>query len=420
VRLHPTPQQLAWQRLGLGVFFHVGINTFFDAEWSDGTLPATGFAPTELDADQWVRTAAELGAGYVVLTAKHHDGFCLWPSATTSDSVASSPWRGGRGDLVAEVAQACGRHGVGFGVYLSPWDRNAGCYADPAAYDAFYCEQLTELCTAYGPLTEIWFDGAGSTGRTYDWDRIMSVVREHQPDAMVFNMGSPTIRWVGNEDGLAADPVRYVVDRTDATAYDEAWVGLGGDAYLPPECDVSLRRGWFWSASDGAKSVDHLLAIYYRSVGMGANLLLNVPPDRRGLLDDADVARLREWRAELDRRFGSPVAALVEPLGDGRWRAAFDSDVRFDHVVLTEDYNAGQRVTGHRVLVDDRVVAAGMTIGERRIHAIGSRVASQLVVELVGDGAVLAGVEVYDTGGATVPEVPYLAATTEPDVVGAG
>ena len=311
----PTAQQLAWQPLELGLFFHVGINTFFDAEWSEGTLPAAAFDPTELDADQWVRTARDVGAGYVVLTAKHHDGFCLWPTATTLYSVASSPWRGGRGDVVAEVAEACRRYGVGMGVYLSPWDRNADCYADPEAYDDFYCEQLTELCTGYGPLTEIWFDGAGSTGRSYGWDRIMAVVREHQPDAMVFNMGAPTIRWVGNEDGLAADPVSYVVNRTELTAYDDAVASLGGEVWLPPECDVSLRRGWFWSEADGPKTVEHLLAIWYRSVGMGANLLLNVPPDRRGLLDDADVARLREWRAELDRRFGSPVAALVEPLG---------------------------------------------------------------------------------------------------------
>lgn len=202
----PTPQQLAWQLDGFGLFLHFGVNTFNGEEWSDGTLDPATFDPTGLDASQWARTARAAGAKYVVLTAKHHDGFCLWPTATTTYSVASSPWREGRGDVVAELAEACRGADLGLGLYLSPWDRNAHCYDDPAAYDDFYLRQLTELCTRYGPLYELWFDGAGSEGRTYDWDAIMAVVDQHQPDAMVFNMGRPTIRWAGNEDGLAEDP----------------------------------------------------------------------------------------------------------------------------------------------------------------------------------------------------------------------
>ncbi|UEJ83474.1 alpha-L-fucosidase [Brachybacterium halotolerans subsp. kimchii] len=199
--LRPTPEQLAWQREGLGVFFHVGVNTFAGLEWSDGTLSPRIFDPTDLDVDEWVRIAHDLGAAYVVLTAKHHDGFCLWPTATTDYSVRASLWRQGRGDLVAEVAAACERWGLGLGLYLSPWDRHAPEYADPARYDALYLAQLRELCAGYGPLHELWFDGAGSAGREYDWEAIGDLVDELQPGAMVFTMGRATIRWVGNEDG---------------------------------------------------------------------------------------------------------------------------------------------------------------------------------------------------------------------------
>ncbi|MET7307820.1 alpha-L-fucosidase [Streptomyces sp. NPDC005571] len=237
----PTPGQLAWQQDGFGLFLHFGINTFNNKEWSDGTLDPATFDPTDLDAGQWVDTAVAAGAKYVVLTAKHHDGFCLWPTGTTDYSVAASPWRGGRGDVVAELSRACRKAGIGLGLYLSPWDRNADCYDDPEAYDAFYLRQLTELCTNYGPLYELWFDGAGSEGRAYDWDAIMAVIDEHQPQAMVFNLGRPTIRWVGNEDGLASDSCRYVTDSTDISLYDDGPAALDTTRYLPPECDVPIR-----------------------------------------------------------------------------------------------------------------------------------------------------------------------------------
>jgi alpha-L-fucosidase len=358
----PTPGQLAWQRARFGVFCHFGINTFYGKEWSDGSLDPAGFAPTELDPRQWAETAAAAGARYLVLTAKHHDGFCLWPTDTTDYSVRSSPFQG---DVVELTAQACRDAGIGLGLYLSPWDRNASCYPDPAAYDDFYRRQLTELCTRYGPLFEIWFDGAGSEGRTYDWDGIMAVVDEHQPDAMVFNMGRPTIRWVGNEDGLASDPCRYVVD----------------GHYLPPECDVPIRAHWFWQPDDihTLKSTEHLLAIYYRSIGLGAGLLLNVPPDRRGLLDDADVARVREASAEIYRRFGNATEAVL----DGSV-ARLPERTAFDHITLCEDLTNGQHITEHRIFADGELVATGGTIGNRRIHVTGLREASELRIEANG------------------------------------
>lgn len=404
--LAPTPAQLTWQRDGLGVFFHVGVNTFAGKEWSDGTLTPESFDPTELDADEWVRTAQELGAKYVVLTAKHHDGFCLWPTATTDYSVASSPWKDGRGDVVREVADACARYGIKLGLYASPWDRNAPQYEDAAAYDEFYLAQLRELCTNYGQLSELWFDGAGSAGREYDWDAIGALAAELQPQAMIFNMGPATIRWVGNEDGLAADPVEYVTTSTDLNNYDDDVVETGEAVYLPPECDVSLRKGWFWQPGEEPKSLSHLLAIHDRSIGLGANLLLNIPPDRRGRIDPADAARVRELAEALEQRFGSPHPGTLTA-DRSTVRVDLGAETDFDHVELAERLEEGQRVTGHRVLLEDgTVIASGGTVGVRRIHRLEQAVqASALVVELSGEGAVLEAASVHDATGAPVPDL---------------
>ncbi|MFC7265922.1 alpha-L-fucosidase [Streptomyces lutosisoli] len=387
----PTPQQLAWQQDGFGLFLHFGINTFNGEEWSDGTLDPATFDPTGLDASQWAQTARAAGAKYVVLTAKHHDGFCLWPTATTTYSVASSPWREGQGDVVAELAEACRGAGLGLGLYLSPWDRNADCYDDPAAYDDFYLRQLTELCTRYGPLYELWFDGAGSEGRTYDWDAIMAVVDQHQPDAMVFNMGRPTIRWAGNEDGLAEDPCRYVTESTGISVYDDGREALDTARYLPPECDVPIRANWFWQPDDldTLKSRDQLLDIWYRSVGLGAGLLLNVPPDRRGLIDPADRDRLLDFTGELARRLAEPRTCALSVVDEGDVLARFPEPVRIDHLELREDLTAGQSVTHHEVLADGVPLLSGHTVGVRRVHAFEPRTVRELRIRLTGDGATL-------------------------------
>lgn len=436
--LVPTSGQLAWQQTGLGVFFHFGLNTFHSVEWSDGTLDPTTFVPDRLDADQWVRTAKDAGAGYVVLTAKHHDGFCLWPTTTTDYSVRSSPWHGGHGDVVGEVADACRRHDMGLGLYLSPWDRNATCYPDPEAYDEFYLTQLNELCTNYGELFELWFDGAGSQGRTYDWSRIAALIDRTQPQAMVFNMGRPTIRWIGNEDGLAADPVSYVVSDTKLDNYTTVTVDLADQHYLPPECDVSIRRGWFFQPDEQPKTSEHLLAIYYRSIGLGANLLLNLPPDRNGLIRDADVARVGEWRAELDRRFAHPFPAQLgspgsrlnhhstDPSEPAREQAGeeaaattaqiridFGSEVEIDHLWLAEDLDRGQRVDSHHICTDDgRVLASGRTVGIRRLHVFEPIRTTSLTIKLHDadgnrlDATALASATGYRTGHSTVPQLP--------------
>ena len=405
--LRPTPEQLQWQKDGLGVFFHFGINTFAGKEWSDGSVPSDLFAPSDLDTDQWVRTARDLGAVYVILTAKHHDGFCLWPTATTDYSVASSPWRDGTGDVVAELAASCRKHGMKLGLYLSPWDRNAPQYEDPEAYDEFYLTQLRELCTNYGELYELWFDGAGSAGREYAWDRIGALIAELQPQAMVFNMGPATIRWVGNEDGLASDPVEYVTRSTDLNQYDPDVVDLGQARYLPPECDVSLRRGWFWQEGESPKDLAHLLGIHDRSIGLGANLLLNIPPNRAGRIGEDDAARCRELRAALDARFGSPQPAALSQETDSVVRLDLPASAEqgFDHIELRERLEEGQRVRSHRITTDQgQLVAEGGTIGVRRLHRLPQPLhARTLRVELVGEGAVLEDACVHDASGAPVP-----------------
>jgi alpha-L-fucosidase len=420
--LKPTPEQLAWQRMRLGVFFRFGLNTFHGLEWGDGTIQASDFAPDGLDADQWVATAAELGAEYVVVTAKHHDGFCLWPTATTDYSVASSPWRAGTGDVVREVADACARRGLRFGFYLSPWDRHAPEYADPAAYDDLYEAQLRELCTNYGDVVEIWFDGAGSEGHVYAWDRFVAVIEALQPNAMVFNMGAPTIRWVGNEDGLANDPVDYVVAQANFSNYTVDTVEFEQALYLPPECDVSLRRGWFWAEDDEPKSLDHLIGIYYRSIGMGANLLLNLPPDSRGLIPEGDIARLREFRAELDRRFAVPIASRLErgpETAEGadvlhEVVADFGPDTVLDHVVLQEDLDDGQRAIGFEISADGEVLGRGMRIGAQRFVVFPETSVGRLTVRIFGAGARLAEVTGFRTGATEVPAISYAASTDAP------
>ncbi len=405
--IKPTAGQLAWQDAELGLFCHFGINTFYGKEWSNGTLDPAGFNPTRLDAHQWVETALAAGARYMIFTAKHHDGFCLWPTATTEYSVASSPYKGGKGDVVGELAQACHELNMPLGLYLSPWDRHEPCYSDPQAYDRFYTRQLTELCTRYGPLFELWFDGAGSEGRVYNWEMIMDVVDRYQPQAMVFNMGRKTIRWVGNEDGLAADPNYYVVQSVDISAFTDQKEALSEGVYLPPECDVAIRRNWFWQPDDlhTLKSVEHLLGIYYRSVGLGGNLLLNVPPNREGLIASEDRARLLEWKAALDSRFANPLPARLRQEGPRVW-AEFDHPITFDHLVLCEDLVDGQWIDGHRIWAGERCIAEGITVGHKRIHVFPATCAEAVCIELNTPLARLRSVTAYRTGYETLPHVP--------------
>lgn len=419
----PSARQLAWHELEFYGFIHFTINTFTDKEWGYGDEDPNLFNPSAFDAGQWARVAREAGMKGLILTAKHHDGFCLWPSAYTEHSVKNIRWRDGKGDLVREVAEACRREGLKFGVYLSPWDRNHPGYARPE-YLTYYRNQLRELLTQYGPIFEVWFDGAnGGDGyyggareqrridnRTYyDWPNTHALVRELQPDAVMFSDAGPDVRWVGNERGWAF-PTNWM-----AMNLAEVYPGMSGfekfaqgrpdgTHWCPPEVDVSIRPGWFYHAAEDArvKTPAHLMKIYYESVGRGATLLLNLPPDRRGLIHEADVASLREFSRRRDAIFKTDLAREAkvaatnhrgagpsfapDKLTDGRTDTCWATDdgittasatlefgqpVRFDHVVMQEYIALGQRVTAWSIEAEVdgewRKLGDGATIAWKRI-----------------------------------------------------
>src|SRR6266513_3651478 len=320
-RPHPSASQLAWQRDELALFLHVGVNTFTDREWGDGQENPSIFSPSALDARQWARSARNAGARALILTAKHHDGFCMWPTRTTSHSVAASAWRSGRGDVVRELVEACRAEGLTAGLYLSPWDRNNPAYGDSPKYNDLYCDQLTELLTGYGSIAEVWFDGANGEGpsgkrQIYDWPRVFGLVRRLQPDAVMFSDAGPDVRWCGNESGTAGDPNWSTVN-PDVVPFpgadspeikNELQHGdPAGSVWRPAEVDVSIRPGWFHhpAEDDRVRDADNLVGLYFTSVGRNSKLLLNVPPTREGVLHDADVSHLSAMRARLDTMFAT-------------------------------------------------------------------------------------------------------------------
>ena len=357
----PTEAHLAWHELEFYGFIHFTLNTFTDREWGNGDESPQLFNPSQMDADQWARVAKESGMQALILTAKHHDGFCLWPSKYTEHSVKHSPWKNGQGDVVKDCADACRKHGLKFGVYLSPWDRNHAEYARPG-YVEYYRNQLRELMTNYGDdLRELvrrgqrrrratmagpTRNGPSITARTTSGRKPGTLVRELQPGCIRFSDGGPDIRWVGNESGLGYDPNWATFNREGRwpgiSVMKSLWHGdQGGTHWVPAECDVSIRPGWFWheSQNDKVKSLDQLLEIYYASVGRGCNLLLNLPPDRRGLFHENDVARLKEFGRVLQDTFrtdlarGKPVTASNVRGGDERFAAAAVDRRRPQHVL---------------------------------------------------------------------------------------
>ncbi|MBI5383758.1 MAG: alpha-L-fucosidase [Verrucomicrobia bacterium] len=326
----PSERQLRWHEMEFYGFLHFTVNTFTDKEWGYGDESETVFHPTAFDAEQIVRTAKEAGMKGLILTAKHHDGFCLWPSKFTKHSVKNSPWKNGQGDVVKEISDACRQQGIKFGVYLSPWDRNHQDYARPD-YITYYRNQLRELLTNYGDIFTVWFDGAnggdgfyGGARETrridnrvyYDWPNTWKLVRTLMPMAVMFSDAGPDFRWVGNEAGVAGDPCWATLDMTKPGRIpggSSAGLNSGerpGTAWLPAECDVSIRPGWFYHASEDhrVKTPSKLLDIYYKSVGRGACLNLNLPPDRRGQIHENDRKALREFRRLLDDTFATNLA----------------------------------------------------------------------------------------------------------------
>ncbi|MHB8973261.1 MAG: alpha-L-fucosidase [Pirellulaceae bacterium] len=328
----PTPRQLRWHEMEFYGFVHFTVNTFTDKEWGYGDEDPHVFLPTDLDADQIVQVAKAGGMRGLILTAKHHDGFCLWPSKFTEHSVKNSGWRDGQGDVVRELSAACQRHGLRFGVYLSPWDRNHKDYGRPE-YVTYYRNQLRELLTNYGDIFTVWFDGAnGGDGyyggaremrridnRTYyDWANTRKIVREQMPLAVMFSDVGPDFRWVGNEQGIAGETCWATINIGDGVPGNtQANLNQGerpATDWVPAECDVSIRPGWFYHVSQDneVKTPQQLLDIYYRSVGRGACLNLNLPPDRRGQIHENDVLSLREFRRILDETFATNFAGQAQ------------------------------------------------------------------------------------------------------------
>ena len=415
-RLVPTPQQLEWQQMELTAFLHFGINTFTGREWGDGKENPALFNPTDFDAEQWVRSLKEAGFKMAILTAKHHDGFCLWPTKTTGHSVAASPWKDGKGDVVRELRDACDKYGIKFGVYLSPWDRNASCYGDSPKYNEFFIEQLTELLTNYGEVHEVWFYGANGEGpngkkQEYDWTAILSTIRRLQPRAVTAIMGDD-VRWVGNERGLGREtewsatvltPGTYArcEEQNKALGVKATSKDLGGRDMLvnakelfwyPSEVDVSIRPGWFYHQQEDnqVKSLKHLTDIYFKSVGYNSVLLLNIPPDQRGRISDADVNRLKEfadYRKEIfaDNRVKGGLKAWTARPGDTRvYQLKPKSEINV--VMLREDISKGQRMEAFTVeaLTADgwKEIAKGTTVGYKRLIRIPAVEARQLRVKV--------------------------------------
>lgn len=398
-RPRPSPAQLRYQRSERALFLHFGVNTFSDREWGEGTEDPGIFNPAALDANQWARTARDAGFRSMILTAKHHDGFCLWPSAVTDHSVRSSPFRGGQGDVVREFTDACKAYGLGAGLYLSPWDRHEPSYGDSPRYNDFYIAQLTELLTRYGPVTEIWFDGANGEGpngkrQVYDWPRIHRTVRRLQPEAVIFSDAGPDVRWIGNEKGIAGDP-NWCTVNPDTVPYPgvsgpvvEAMLQHGdphGTVWRPGEADVSIRPGWFWheSENDKVRPVENLTDLYFQSVGRNANLLLNVPPTREGLLHETDVRNLRAFGGRLDELFRTDLAAGARVARSSHaLTLILPEPVRFEVVDLREAIEHGQRIAGYRVEAWNggqwATVSTGTTIGHRKLDRVAPTVASRV------------------------------------------
>ena len=438
----PSEAQLAWHAMETNAFIHFTINTFTDKEWGYGDEKPSLFNPSSPDPDQWVSTLKDAGFKGVILTTKHHDGFCLWPSEFTEHTVENSPYKNGKGDLVKEVSEACRKHGLKFGIYLSPWDRNRSDYGTPS-YIEYYRKQLNELFTNYGPVFEMWFDGANGgdgyyggarevrkiDGSTYyDWPNTVDLIRQISPDVLFFSDAGPHIRWVGNEKGIAGTTNWNTITPDTLFAGKAGIENLlqtgseNGTHWIPAEVDVSIRPGWFYHQKEDSlvKSAEKLFEIYLTSVGRGSTLLLNVPPDRRGLIHENDVQVLKQYRTLLDSAFQTNLvteakgvsasshrgddnlyapANIMDEDEDTYWATddgihtgsieiAFKEPKTIRYVQLQEYIRLGQRVKSFHVEIMMngawKKVADGTTIGYKRIVPI-DRVTTDMIRVTITD-----------------------------------
>jgi alpha-L-fucosidase len=397
-RVLPSRQQLAYMDWEFGLFFHFGIRSFFKGhqDWDKKPMPASAFNPEHLDCEQWIRDGKAAGARYAILTAKHHDGFCNWPSRYTEYSVKNSPWKDGKGDVVAEFTAACRKYDMRAGLYCSPAQWSGGTdFLDERAYDDYFIHQLTELLTGYGKIDYIWFDGCGSNGHTFDAARIVGAVRALQQDICIFEMWDPDTRWVENEAGYAHMPNRNAVGETDHTRQFLPGGVFPKPRFLPAECDFMMRdRTWFdcMDNEQTVKSVEELMGIYEMSVGRGANFLLNIGPTAKGCLPEPDTKRLLEFGQALRRRYGNPAAgfAKVEE-SEGRYVIASESEDGglVNRVVIQEDLSQGESVLRFSLYFEPSLYSPrpiclyrGATIGHKAICIFPTVRAKKIILQI--------------------------------------
>ncbi len=440
----PDDAQVKWQQMEMNMFMHFGPNTFSGLEWGKGDESEDIFNPEDLDCAQWAATASAAGFKGIIITAKHHDGFCLWPNPQSRHTVRQSSWRDGQGDVLKELSEACREKGLGFGVYVSPWDRNDPRYGTPE-YNGVFVHTLESVLGDYGPVFEQWFDGAcgeGPDGRrqVYDWPLFNYTVERLQPQAVIFSDVGPGCRWVGNEKGIAGLTNWSTLD-TDgfapgkqAPSVDTLRSGnVGGASWIPAETDVSIRPGWFWreSENDSVKDLQTLLRIYYESVGRNSLLLLNVPPDTRGHIHEIDSTRLMEFRSALDTIFRDDLAsdseassssrfsrahradAVTDGAYDTYWAAAgsdelpcisldFKREVSFNRVLVQEYIPLGQRIASFTIEARDSEgnwtkIGGGTTVGYKRIvlTPLTSATALRIKFDRTLASPVISQIEVY-------------------------
>ncbi len=426
----PSPQQVAWHELEYYAFVHFNMNTFTDYEWGTGKEDPNLFNPIELNCRQWARICRDAGMKGIIITAKHHDGFCLWPSRYTNHTVASSNWRNGKGDVLKDLSEACREFGLKMGIYISPWDRHEPSYGDSPKYDEHFKNQLREVLTNYGEIFEVWFDGACGEGpngkrQVYDWEGFIQVVRECQPNAVIFSDGGPDVRWVGNENGFAGETNWCLLRRDEVYPgypnYHELTSGhANGTHWVPAECDVSIRPGWYYhqNQDNQVKSLTELMEIYYKSIGRNANLLLNLPVDRRGLVHENDVQRLMEFKNAIDLNFavnlakGKTATASQFRGNDAKFSPqhsidedknsywTIDNDVlkasleinlgestKFNRVMIQEYIALGQRIESFSIEAWDgenwNKISEGTTIGYKRLLRLPSVVARKIRLNIL-------------------------------------
>ena len=422
----PTKQQLVWHDMEFYLFTHFGPNTFTDKEWGEGTEKEEIFNPTNLNCMQWCKVAKAAGAKGIIITAKHHDGFCLWPSKFSTHTVRESKWKNGKGDVLKELAAACKAYGLKFGVYLSPWDRNHPDYGTPKYNDVFV-KMMTEIFTNYGPIWELWWDGANGEGpngkkQIYDWHRFKKTVKKLSPNTVIFSDIGPQIRWVGNEKGIAGTTNYNTLD----TAGFNAGIGappvdtlnagnINGKVWVPAECDVSIRPGWFYhkEEDDKVKSPEELFSLYLKSVGRGATMLLNVPPDRTGRIHENDAAalvgfkklRTESFKNNLCKNADASIVSgvnikkanfindnnsntfiTIENIEKDKIKIHFKNPVQLNCVVLKEfikDGQSAQKFSLEIISKDNLETFTHSTIGHKRIITFAEREATDIFISFL-------------------------------------